>query len=394
MKRTFVLGASLTTVLITIEFLFFALVFAGCSSPESEPGYGASGNGVSSLPCTATAFRPPTTSEELTHVYASRSFYADGNHLGHDVALPEGTAIAPIACGVIKVYRPASGYGQLAVVIEHELPYPMMLTNGVGDSVQTTRFLSIYGHLRKSEDRDGTKGVLQFAAGDSIGPTDTLGYVDQDATNGDGAEHLHLGIRLQSASEAMDTDQHWFRGYDGTPSQLKWYADPVLFLSELHAELSGDMCPSDTPNESGSSSSSSSSGSNGSSSGVPEGLVQFVYEGGTGTGVYELHGTWKPLNSTTVPWGPEATSQCPDVVPGDYGLECLLTMPSGTTNFTFTVKLPDGSWWGDMSYDPLGGKGDTIGVVTLVGPQGEIPYQMVSNGTGSEYYNGYVSVVP
>ena len=388
----------LLSVLLVLEFILLAFVFTGCGSDDDEAALGQDDNSLSSLPCLVTKVYTPTETEDFQNLYHGRGFYVDGNHLGHDIALPEGSPVRPTACGKVSVYRPAAGYGRLVAVVEHELMYPITVTNGVGEKVTITRFLSIYGHLRTSSDRNGNEGVLSHHAGDRIDPTDTIGYVDQDATNGDGAEHVHFGIRLQSASDAAKTDpKAWFRGYDGKPSHRKWYADPVVFLTELHAELGGPMCAEDGAGQSTESSSSGSGGSSESSgapTGVPVGQVQFLYEGPAMPGLHELHGTWDPPGPSAVGWGPEATVQCPDIVPNNGGLECLLAMPSGTTNVTFTVKLPNGSWWGDMSYDPLGGQGATVGTVTLTGPNGVIPYQMVNNGSGPYYFNGFVPFVP
>src|SRR5690348_15118555 len=71
--------------------------------------------------------------------YASRDLSA--NHLGEDVRYPAssgadpeyaGTAVRAIAPGIIKLYRAASGYGELAVVIEHDLGVRTQLPNARG----------------------------------------------------------------------------------------------------------------------------------------------------------------------------------------------------------------------------------------------------------------------
>lgn len=189
-----------------------------------------------SAACTAAWFRYPTTPADFAKLYKNRGFYTDGNHLGRDIAYPEGTGIHPIACGAIRVYRPATGYGRLVTVIEHTLPAPVSVENGVGKTVSVKTFLSIYGHLRTSlgPKPDGSVTDLDFRPGDGIGTDETLGYVDADATNGDGAEHLHLGIRLQSYAEAVATDPYPFRGYDDPVSSKRtWFADPDTFLKSL-----------------------------------------------------------------------------------------------------------------------------------------------------------------
>ena len=210
--------------------LFFCYLLVHCSSGTVELGAAE----LATVPpsCAITRTRHPTTAEAFNAVYQGRTFYADGNHLGHDMRLSEGMPIHPIGCGVVRIYRPASGYGTLAVVIEHRLSEPLNVTNGRGELVTTTRFLSIYGHLRPSAERTGV-GALAIRPGDTVGPDDVIGYVQRDADNGDGAEHLHLGIRLQSQTEAEQVDTNWFRGYDTTPSQRGYYADPRSFLMTL-----------------------------------------------------------------------------------------------------------------------------------------------------------------
>ncbi len=627
-------------------FVWLVAYFAGCASGATDESLVAAEESAlgNSMPCMVLNARYPTESGDMLNVYASRTFYADGSHLGYDMALEEGTAIHPVACGIIRVYQSSKGYGELVVVIEHQLPYAIEVLNGKGENVTITSFLTIYGHLRKSQVRGDKVNTLPFKVGDMVMPHMTIGYVNDDAHNGDGAEHLHSGVRLQTAAEAKATDANWFRGYDAKPSQRKWFADPMLFLAvltsnvkavfwhpagtALHRSTSGsywmvvadgkrqlmypdevqtehfdaraveatdaeltcltpagpylsqrakmvakfpdsptvyeftgqgsghwrrafisyeafiswgwndedvvtipasgktkflsqtkdlgyrtmrdgslvkaenatevsvvsqgqrlpiadwatflalgyqpewivtlpkdtidqvagkrgatitsdivglcahpsaclDACP---PNEmgggmgdggaggmmgsggaggagagnssgssssasssssSGSSSSSSSSSSSGSSSsssgspsGVPQGKVLFQYQGATLPGKNQFQAMWDPPGLVFYDWVPSTFALCPDLAPGDGQLECLLDMPSGTKGFLFQVSLPDGSWWGDMSFDPKGGKGKTIGQVTLTGPQGDIPYVLVSNGSGSFYMNGFVALIP
>lgn len=570
----------------------------GCGSETADPpAQGAVQDSLSGpVPCAVAATRYPTVPSDMSLVYDGRTFYADGNHLGHDIALPEGTPIHPIACGAVRVYRPATGYGRLAVVIEHRLATPLVVTNGLGEKVTIASFIVVYGHLRASADRNGSTGLLDLRSGDTVNPDDVVGYVDDGADNGDGAEHLHFGVRLQSAEDAQNTDANWFRGYDGNPSQRKWFADPVLFMASLVSgvtpvlwhpagtvamrqdgaawmldgdarrhpidaatvaaedlasravtvsdaelaceepadpyvspragstvmkfddastvyEYSGlgsgawrkafisyeafsswgwkdsdvhvwpssqrsgflamttdagfrllcdgalvksdassevsvvsdgrrlpifdwstflalgyrqerivtvpastidlvagprgplitsdlaatcghpsscvDDCPPVTPGGGG------VGGSGGSEPAeIPVGTVRFRYVGPAIPGADEFQGMWDPPGPAFYDWVPSTFALCPDTQPGDGVLECLLDLPSGTANFTFTVRLPDGSWWGDLSDDPQGGHGNTIGTVTLTGPGGDIPYTLVSNGSGPDYMNGAVSVVP
>jgi murein DD-endopeptidase MepM/ murein hydrolase activator NlpD len=129
--------------------------------------------------------------------YNGRSFYYDGDHLGEDIQLSEGTPIEAIGPGTIKFYGPQSnpdiGYGELVVVIEHDLGADYTFTNAYSGSVTTRYILSIYGHLRDSATRGGTPTGLQ--AGDAVYENTVIGFVNDDAHNGDGAEHLHMADR-------------------------------------------------------------------------------------------------------------------------------------------------------------------------------------------------------
>ncbi|MSR85481.1 M23 family metallopeptidase [Candidatus Uhrbacteria bacterium] len=217
---------------LSLFVLLFLLILIGCRASvvieDAEPS-----NEQSLIDCNVGKVLFPTLKEEeFNHLYQNRDFLTDGNHLGRDIKLPEGRPIYPVACGTLRVYRPASGYGTLVAVVEHRLEKPKRVRNGIGSEVEVTGFLSIYGHLRPTHDLNG-KDPLPIKAGDSVSPDTMLGYVENDAKNGDGAEHLHFGIRLQSMSDAAKVDMNWFRGYDTTPSQRRWFASPAEFLTTL-----------------------------------------------------------------------------------------------------------------------------------------------------------------
>lgn len=619
-------------VLIIVQLMFLGSILSGCDDTDREDVSGQRADLVApggAQSCMVSEVRYPTAASDMLLVYQGRSFYADGNHLGHDMALPEGTAIHPIGCGVVRIFRPAKGYGRLAVVIEHALPTPLTVVNGNGELATVTTFLTIYGHLRTGQDVNLTQGVVTHAVGDTVSPDDVIGYVDDDTHNGDGAEHVHFGVRLQSAAAAQSVDQSWFRGYDGQPSQRKWYADPVLFMDSLHKQMTSvlwhppgtvvlrlvdqtywmldqdlqrhlidqttvfseglaaravvaseaeltcepasasyvsprlghavvkftdastvyeytallpspsrkafisyeafqswgwkdqdiqlwspdkrpwffatttdkgfqtlregtlvkgdassevcvvssgvrlpiqdwttflalgyqaqniitipqntldvvagphgpmithellsycahpaacvDNCPPETPGggagggdqgETGgvSSSSSSASASSSVSTGVggaggqggsdpfpdlpPPGTVRFQYHGPILAGAIEFQGMWDPPGSSFYDWAPATFALCPDSMPGNGVVTCDLPMPSDTINFLFTVHLPDGRWWGDLSCDPGGGCGQTIGQVDLLSPSGPLDYVMKPNKAGSLYQNGLVAKVP
>lgn len=188
--------------------------------------------------CVLTSVQDPLGGNGLPQTYMGREFYVDGNHLGWDIALPEGRAVYPIGCGVVRLARSARGYGTLVVVIEHRLEGGTSVENGVGRQTFVDRFLSVYGHLRPTSERDGRGLDRTLRVGDQVDENTVLGYVEHRELNGDGAEHLHLGIRLQSSEAAIMSDPSaWFRGYDGEPSQRRWFADPQRFLLRLRERL-------------------------------------------------------------------------------------------------------------------------------------------------------------
>lgn len=232
--------------------LFCSLFLSHCGTgavtpsgedPTTGPGEGENETIVDPIgaapACEAgTIGYPVMDRRAYTHIYRNRGFYADGNHLGLDLGYPEGTPIYPIAPGVIRVYRPASGYGTLVVVIEHCTRLGFQATNGVGTFVHGQRFLTIYGHLRRTSGY-GTGRTLAWQVGSRVTPYDIVGYIQRDSDNGDGAEHVHLGVRLQTMSEAMAADPAaWFRGYDSaSSSQRRWFADPARFYRELADQI-------------------------------------------------------------------------------------------------------------------------------------------------------------
>jgi len=159
--------------------------------------------------------------------YTGRSFFYDANHLGEDEAEPEKTPVSAIGPGVIKYYGASTGYGELVVAIEHDLGTEYTFFNAYGQAVTTRYILSIYGHLRTSAERDGVGTGLKL--GDAVTVGTIVGYVNDDAHNDDGAEHVHLGVRLSDAATAKVRDaQFWLRGYNtdrGTDCGARCAAD-------------------------------------------------------------------------------------------------------------------------------------------------------------------------
>ena len=103
--------------------------------------------------------------------------------------------------------------------------------NVIGDTVNTSHVLWILGHLRPTEFSDGSGRSLSWRDGDFVTQNDLLGYIENDSENGDGAEHLHIGLRLQSHAEAVAADPSaWFRGYEGSSAMGRFYANPIASL--------------------------------------------------------------------------------------------------------------------------------------------------------------------
>jgi hypothetical protein len=111
------------------------------------------------------------------------------------------------------------------------------------------------------------------------------------------------------------------------------------------------------------------------------------------TGAISLSGWWVNPDGTVREWGP--VTECADARASDRILECVLPIEPGSQTFEFQVNLPDGRYWGDLSCDPTGGCGQSIGTVTLMRGSQVIAYTMSpNNANGDPYYNGLVDVVP
>lgn len=148
--------------------------------------------------------------------YDGRSFFYDSNHLGEDEALAEGIPVHAIGPGKVVWYKQAEGYGELVAVVEHTLNTSYSFKNAYGSKVKTKKILSIYGHIRKCDTRQSPTACTEITVGDLVDSNTIIGYINDDAHNGDGTEHLHLGIRLSSAAIAKQRDPTaWFRGYEG-----------------------------------------------------------------------------------------------------------------------------------------------------------------------------------
>lgn len=158
--------------------------------------------------------------------YGNRFFFAGQDHLGEDISLSEGTPVKAIGDGTIVFYGPQSdpnvGYGELVVVIEHDLGKDYAFINAYGKIVITRKVLSIAGHLRTKRNRGDAQGLL-WKEGQTVKAGDVIGYVNNSShpdgqsidPNGDGLEHLHQGIRLSDKATAAQRDpKAWYRGYE------------------------------------------------------------------------------------------------------------------------------------------------------------------------------------
>ena len=163
----------------------------------------------------------------------------DGGHAGQDILLDAGTPIKAIADGKIAHYSCRNGYGELLVVINHNLPTKQCLQNGGDSTVCTNKLRSIYGHVRKSEKRDDTE--LDFSVGDEVKKGDIIGYIndhdiweappahcsDNTHHNGIGSPHLHFGLGLDHFTEY----NAWGYGH------LDIFTDGIAFIQKNNIKV-------------------------------------------------------------------------------------------------------------------------------------------------------------
>lgn len=148
-----------------------------------------------------------------------RKFLDPADHLGDDVnsfgscppppnkaveyAKFDGSPVKAIGDGKIVWYSSASGYGELVAVIEHDLGQEVDFTNGNGTTTKTRYLLSIYGHIRKNQDR-GDGNPLGWQVGNEVKKGQIIGYIndhddddDDDDHNGEGegTTGVHLAKR-------------------------------------------------------------------------------------------------------------------------------------------------------------------------------------------------------
>lgn len=189
-----------------------AVLVSGCSDDSVT-------NGDSSQPEIAEiaqaldmawSFQFPRT-DFVAGSYSGRDFLSPSNHLGEDSAHAHYARVHAVGNGVVKFSGAASGYGK-AVAIEHQLP-------------NNEYVVSIYGHLCSHA------GYPTIANGALVTKGQLIGYVGSDAENGDGAEHIHLGIRKGAWDGKIC-------GYSGTTGcTARNYYDPTTFINERSGGL-------------------------------------------------------------------------------------------------------------------------------------------------------------
>jgi hypothetical protein len=136
--------------------------------------------------------------------YQGRTFLNPSNHLGEDSEHRHHDSVHAIADGLVVESCGANGYGRV-VVVEHLLPD--------GSSV-----CSIYGHLCSHP------GYSTVRDGSRVKQGEIMGYVGDRFENGDGLEHLHLGLR-------KGRYDGYFCGYARTPHCTpKHYYRPSEFI--------------------------------------------------------------------------------------------------------------------------------------------------------------------
>lgn len=161
-------------------------------------------------PETAWTFQLPHP-EFVAGSYEGRTFLQPSNHLGEDSAHRHHDPIQAIANGVVRYSGTASGYGRV-VVIEHRLP------DGI-------HLCSIYGHLC------GHSGYPLIPKGSAVAPGEVVGYIGDVYENGDGREHLHLGLR-KGAYDGV------FCGYVRRPECTpRDYEEPTPFIAKRSGRM-------------------------------------------------------------------------------------------------------------------------------------------------------------
>lgn len=131
-------------------------------------------------------------------------------HLGLDVWVPAGTAIAAPLAGTVHSLADNNNFGDYGptVILRHEL--------------EGTEFFSLYGHLTRHD-------LPPLAAGQVLEAGDIFAHVGPYPENGDWPPHLHLQLITDMQGRQGD-----FPGVAALGEQAYWAArcpDPMLLIS-------------------------------------------------------------------------------------------------------------------------------------------------------------------
>lgn len=192
----------------------------------------------------AWPLNPTDPSDWEDHLYyGNRDFLQSssyGAHLGADFLANEGDKVFAGVTGKLVEYRTSGGYDEdgnystsigysFAAVVASFIEPSMTWTNGDEEETTTSAYLTIYGHIRSTSELSGGEAT-GLQAGDCVTPETLLGYIQNKDYNGDGDEHLHYGVRLQSAEDARAVASDYFAGYE-SDGWRTYYADPIDPLS-------------------------------------------------------------------------------------------------------------------------------------------------------------------
>ncbi len=130
-------------------------------------------------------------------------------HLGLDLWVPAGTAVAAPLAGRVHSFRDNDNFGDYGptIILEHELG--------------AQRFFSLYGHLRRADLRG-------LAVGQVVAAGQVFAHVGPYPENGDWPPHLHLQLIRDMQGRFGD-----FPGVALVSERAYWAAlcpDPMLML--------------------------------------------------------------------------------------------------------------------------------------------------------------------
>lgn len=162
----------------------------------------------------ADSFRYPLENYAVTGYRFGQNTY----HAGEDLQSAQYKPVYPIGKGKVVYSGPATDYAKV-IVIEHTLP-------------DGNKIASIYGHLSSKTQYPMVKKDVEIT--DLSKP---IGYIGDDAENGVGGPHLHLGIIRGAHVEGGP-----WRYYGNTNLEgLKNYYKPSDFLNLVRSVNTNDV---------------------------------------------------------------------------------------------------------------------------------------------------------